>query len=143
MLEINTVALLIQIANFLILLFLLNKFLFKPIRAVLARRAHKFEDLSQTVESFEARAARSERAILEGRNASKKEGLSMKERLKAEAQEEERKFIDETMDSSERKVRDARKQLEASLASVRKDLESQAALLSKDVATRILGRSVS
>ena len=143
MLEINPAALFVQIANFLILVFLLNKFLFKPIRAILAERALKFTGLSEAVEGFEARAMASERGILEGRDASKREGLVEKERLKTEAQEEERRLIDDAIGASDRTIREARGQVEASVASAREALESQVAALSQELATRILGRSAS
>ena len=142
MLEINPAALLVQIANFLILLFLLNKLLFKPIRSVLSERAGRIKGLSEEVERFQARASDSERGIKEGRDASRKAGLAEKERLKAAAQEEERRLVEEALGASDRKVNDARKKVEASIASVREALGAQVAALSEEAASRILGRSV-
>ncbi|HDR14855.1 MAG TPA: hypothetical protein ENN79_05085 [Desulfobacteraceae bacterium] len=143
MLEINPVALLIQIANFLLLVFLLNKLLFKPIRAILAERAGRMKKLSDSAEALEARALASEREIHEGRDASKRKGLGEKERLKAEAQGEERKLIEEAMESSDHKVAEARKQLEASMSSIKESLDLSVSALSREAASRILGRSVS
>jgi F-type H+-transporting ATPase subunit b len=143
MLEINPVALLVQIANFLLLVFLLNKLLFKPVRTILSERAGKLKKLSDHAGSLEAKALASEQAIQEGRNASKKKGLAEKERLKTEAQEEEQELISEAMQSSESKVAEARKQVEASIASVRESLDLQVSALSREAASRILGRSVS
>ena len=102
MLEINPAALLIQIANFLILLFLLNKLLFKPIRSVLAERAGKIQTLAEAAGSFEARASSSEREIRDGREASRRAGLAEKDRLKGEAQEEERRVMEEALKASSR-----------------------------------------
>ncbi len=143
MLEINPVALLVQIANFLLLVFLLNKLLFKPIRAILSERAGTLKKLSDSAGSLEATALASEQEIREGRDASKMKGLAEKERLKAEAQEEEQKLIAEAMGSSERKVAEARKQVEASISSIKEALDLQVSALSRDAASRILGRSVS
>jgi F-type H+-transporting ATPase subunit b len=143
MLEINPVALLVQIANFLLLVFLLNKLLFKPIRAILSERAGTLKKLSDSAESLEAKALASEQEIQEGRDASKRKGLAEKERLKAEAQEEEQKLIAEAMGSSERKVAEARKQVEASISSIKEALDLKVSALSHEAASRILGRSVS
>jgi F-type H+-transporting ATPase subunit b len=143
MLEINPAALLVQIANFLVLVFLLNKFLFKPIRTKLAERAQKLEGLSEIAEGFETQAMTWEKDIREGRDASKREGLAEKERLKSEAQAKERKLIEEAMEASDRKVGDARKQAQTSIPSIRQALDLQVTALSRDVAARILGRSLS
>jgi F-type H+-transporting ATPase subunit b len=143
MLEINPVALLVQIANFLLLVYLLNRFLFRPIRGMLAKRAGKVEKLSDSAARLEASAHASEQEIQEGRDASRRNGLAEKERLKTEAQEEELRLIQEAMEASEHKVSEARKQLEASMASIRESLDLQVSALSREAASRILGRSVS
>jgi len=143
MLEINPVALLVQIANFLLLVFLLNKVLFKPIRAILSERAGRLKKLSDRADGLESRALASEQEIREGRDASRRKGLAEKERLKTQAQAEEQRLLEEAMESSERKVVEARKQVEASISSIKASLDSQVSALSHEAASRILGRSVS
>jgi F-type H+-transporting ATPase subunit b len=143
MLEINPVALLIQIANFLLLVFLLNKLLFKPIRLMLSERAGTLKKLSDSADSLEAKALASEHEIQEGRDASRRKGLAEKERLKTQAQAEEQKLLEEAMQSSEHKVAEARKQVEASISSIKASLDAQVSALSREAASKILGRSVS
>lgn len=143
MLEINPFALFIQIANFLVLVFLLNKFLFKPIRAILAKRASKLDGLAETIRDFESRAMASEDSIIKGRESSKREGLAEKEILKAGAHQEEIVLIEDAVGESERMILEARAHLEESMISVRESLGLQTGSLSQEVASRILGRSVS
>ncbi|RLB11358.1 MAG: ATPase, partial [Deltaproteobacteria bacterium] len=64
--------LLIQMANFLILLFLLNMFLYKPIRNILAKRNGEFEKLTRLIEEMRKQMEERQRRIEEALAQAKK-----------------------------------------------------------------------
>lgn len=95
-----------QIVNFLILIYLLKRFLYKPILKAMAEREKKISDrLQQAAEKrekaqTEAKALAAERQELENK----------KEQLQAEAKEEIRQWRDEAMEKAKQeaeKVRDS------------------------------------
>ena len=141
MLSVDT-TLLIQIANFLVLLFLLNIFLFKPIRGILAKRNEEVNALQESIDSFQSRAAESEKGVIEGQTQARKEGVSEKDSLKGQGLEKEQGILQDAVSAAEAKIGSAKKDMEAKMADVRKSLENQVAAFSNELAEKILGRSV-
>jgi F-type H+-transporting ATPase subunit b len=134
--------LIIQIANFLILLFLLNIFLYKPIRGILAKRSEAESGLQSSIDDFQFRADENERGVEEGKVQARKEGTKEKESLKGLGLEKEQGIVREAMSAAEEKIGNARKDVDAKMADVKKSLEKQVAVFSTELAEKILGRSV-
>ena len=134
--------LLIQIVNFLVLLFLLNIFLFKPIRGILAKRNEEEGSLKGSIEDYQARAEKSEKGVEEGKIQARKEGVSEKDSIKGQGLEKEQNILQEALRASEEKIGIARKDMDAKMDDVRKALEDQVAAFSNELAEKILGRSV-
>ena len=141
MLEINF-SVVVQVVNFLVLLFLLNKFLYQPIRTILSRRAEEMDTLANRVEEYLGKSEEREKGIEEGTILARKEGYSRREACKAEAASEERGILKEAASSVEQQVGAAREDIEAKIAGVRKALDDQVSALSSELAEKILGRSV-
>ncbi len=141
MLEYNF-TLLIQIANFLVLLLLLNIFLFKPIRGILAKRSEEESALQESIDGFQSRADESEKGVIEGQNKARKEGVSEKDSLKGQGLEKEQGILQDAVSTAEDKIGIAKKDMEAKMADVRKSLEDQVSAFSNELAEKILGRSV-
>ena len=134
--------LIIQIANFLILLFLLNIFLFKPIRGILAKRNEEENGLQSSIDDYQARADQNEKGVEEGKVQARKEGVKEKDGLKGQGMEKEQGILRDAMSAAEEKIGNARKDVDAKMADVRKSLEDQVAVFSNELAEKILGRSV-
>ncbi|HDZ91359.1 MAG: hypothetical protein JRJ09_02470 [Deltaproteobacteria bacterium] len=141
MLDINS-TLLIQIVNFLVLLFVLNLILFRPIRRVLAEREKEMNSRQKTIDEFQTRAQENEKGIEEGIVKARKEGYAEKEALKAQGLEEEKNILQEAGAGVEKKLGAAKKEMEAKIAATREALEAQIASFSEELAQKILGRSV-
>ena len=141
MLEINT-TLFIQIINFLVLLFLLNLLLFRPIRGVLNRRNEEMSALRRLVEEYGGKISEQEKGIEEGIVLARKEGYLEKEKLKTEGLEEEKNVLQEAGSSAEDKIRRATKEMEEKLSGVRKALDEQVSVFSRELAEKVLGRSL-
>ena len=132
----------IQIANFLILLFLLNIFLFKPIRGILAKRNEEESGLQSSIDDYQTRADQNEKGVEEGKVQARKEGVIEKDGLKGQGTEKEQGIVRDAMSAAEEKIGNARKDVDAKMADVRKSLEDQVAVFSNELAEKILGRSV-
>ncbi|MFP3910528.1 MAG: hypothetical protein ACLFUT_00500 [Desulfobacteraceae bacterium] len=134
--------LILQIANFLVLLLVLNLILYRPIRRVLAQRDEEMSSRENTIESFQQKAQQYEKDIEEGMVRARKEGYTQKEALKAEGVEAEKGLLQEAGQSVEQKLGAARKDMEGKVADVRQALEGQISDFSNELAEKILGRSV-
>jgi len=134
--------LIIQMANFLILLFLLNIFLYKPIRGILAKRNNEFESLSRLIEQMKKQVEERQKSIEEALLQAKKLGVSEREALKEEATEYEKELLKQTYMTVEQKLAKAKAELEKRLKLIHEELQKEVILFSKELAERILGRRV-
>ncbi|NCO60763.1 MAG: hypothetical protein COZ70_16010 [Deltaproteobacteria bacterium CG_4_8_14_3_um_filter_51_11] len=141
MLEVNS-TLFIQIANFLILLFIINALLFKPIRNVLARRNSEISSLEKVVEDFSSKAQQKEKDIEESNSKARKDAFLEREKLKGEGGDTEKGILQEAMAQAEQKIGGARRELEAAMQGVRQTLESELTVFSKQLSEKILGRAL-
>ncbi|MBW1850571.1 MAG: hypothetical protein JRJ15_03910 [Deltaproteobacteria bacterium] len=132
----------IQIVNFLVLLFLLNIFLYKPIRGILAKRHEEESSLEKSIENYQTRADENEKGIEEGKVQARKEGAQEKEAFRGQGLEKEQGILQEASSAAEEKIGSARKDLEAKIAGVRESLEHQIAVFSNELAEKILGRGI-
>ncbi|MCD6306418.1 MAG: hypothetical protein J7M32_09035 [Deltaproteobacteria bacterium] len=141
MLNING-TLILQIANFLVLLLILNLILFKPIRKILSQREEEFQSRRKVIDDYQSRAQQIQKDIEEGKVLARKEGYTAKEMLKNQALEEEKGILQEAGSAVEQKLTAAKKDIEAKTAAAREALEGQIASFSKELAQKVLGRSI-
>jgi len=141
MLQIDT-SLLIQIINFLLLVFLLNIFLYRPIRRIIARRSEEMGSLDQAIETAEKKSNENEESIHENRLLARKDGYQTKEALKLEGLAEEKTILRASGSQVDEKISGAKVEIDGQTDAVRKALEEQVAVFSKELAEKILGRSV-
>jgi F-type H+-transporting ATPase subunit b len=138
LLQINS-TLFIQIVNFLLLIWILNKLMFRPFLDLVERRKEetqgtrkKAEDIMDRAESVKGTynasmsEAASEVAVLS--DSQKKAGREEGERITGEARSSSAAYLD-----------NARQELRAGLDQVRKELAGQSADLAGEIARKILG----
>jgi F-type H+-transporting ATPase subunit b len=114
--------LILQIANFLVLLFIMNLILFKPIRKILSHREEEMNSRRKTIDDYQGRAERSGKDIEEGKVRARKEGYTAKETLKSQGLEEEKGILQEAGVAVEQKLDAAKKEIEAKVAAARESL---------------------
>ena len=135
-------AVLIQLVNFLVLMFILNIFLYKPIRKVLAERQGRIseakakaegvdQDVQEKMAEYEARLKAMKSGAADERAALMKEALSEE----AAILEAARKEAGESLSAI--KARIAKESADA-----RTLLQEQAKALSVDICEKVLGRSL-
>ncbi|MFH1350427.1 MAG: hypothetical protein ABII26_05765 [Pseudomonadota bacterium] len=141
MLEINF-SLIIQIANFLFLLFLLNILLYRPIRKILSQRHNEMASLQDMIGGFQSKFSQYKKELESETLGARKEGFKEKEDLKNAGLEEERNQLQGAMSSAEQKMGTAREEIKGKMVDVRQSLQSEVDSFSKELAEKILGRSI-
>ena len=134
--------LLLQIVNFLVLLFILNLILFRPIRKILSQREEEMSSRQKTIDDFQDQAEKNEKGIEEGVVQARKEGYAEKEAFKSQGLEQEKEILEEAGAGVEQKLSAAKKEIETKIAVAREALEGQIASFSDELAQKILGRSI-
>ncbi len=134
--------LILQIANFLVLLVVMNIVLYKPIRGILAKRDEEMASRQKMIDGYQGHVEDNEAAIESGMVSARKEGYKEKESLKALGQEEEKGVLQEAGAAVERKLTAAKQEIETKITAARETLESEISGFSNELAEKILGRSV-
>ena len=109
----------LQIANFLVLLVVMNIILYKPIRGILAKRDEEMASRQKMIDDYQGRVKDNEETIESGMVSARKEGYQEKESLKVLGQEEEKGVLQEAGAAVERKLTAAKQEIEAKVAAAR------------------------
>ena len=136
------ITLVIQMINFLVLLFVLNLILFRPIRNIIKERNQIVENFNTDITSLtdEAQASMDqfEQKLLEAR----KEGMVRVQSMKDEGEEAEAKLIATTNEEVQAKIEEARKKVASDIREARTQLQDQVQAFSLAVTEKVLGRSI-
>ena len=127
-----------QIVNFLILLYLLNRFLFKPVLARLDERNSKIgkglEDAEAAARDRELARAEREAAVEEAR----KEAAEMVARANKMAEDTRKEILDEARSQAEKATERAREEINAEKERAMAELRAQVADLALDAAAKLV-----
>ena len=132
----------LQIANFLVLLVVMNIILYKPIRGILAKRDEEMASRQKMIDDYQGRVKDNEGAIESGMVSARKEGYQEREALKAQGQDEEKGILQEAGATVERKLTAAKQEIDTKVTAARETLEGEISGFSNELAGKILGRSV-
>jgi F-type H+-transporting ATPase subunit b len=133
--------LLIQFLNFLVLLFLLNTFLFKPVLKALNKREKTLGSLFDNVDSIKEETVRLEHAYTDGSMERKKPVLEAKEATLTEARKSSIHLIEEARTELSEELAKVKIEVERESASISNALKGEVEKLSINVAQKILKRS--
>jgi F-type H+-transporting ATPase subunit b len=136
------ISLVYQMINFLILLFVLNVLLYKPIRKVLLERKAKIQGLESGVEKATADLVSQEESYKNGLRQARSEGLKEKEAFVEEASKQEREIIDQINQKAQANLARIKKQVAEETEQARKTLEKEVAVFAKAIGEKILGRAL-
>ena len=139
MIEIN-LTIVIQVVQFLLLLFILNRFLFRPTINLIEEREQKIttwkEETKNFHESMQERLQSYENQILEA----KAQAQEQQELVTVELQKEEDKKLEAVSEEAVRIVVSTREKLQEETEMLRGQLREQAEEMSQLVAEKVLGR---
>ena len=136
------ITLVIQMVNVLILLFVLNFILFRPIRKIIKERNQIVETFNSDITSLTGEAQSSmekfEVKILEARQ----EGVGRVQSMKDEGEQAEVELIATTTQEVQAKIDEARKKVVSDIQDARTELQKQVQTFSVAVTEKILERSI-
>jgi F-type H+-transporting ATPase subunit b len=127
--------------NFLVLLFVLNLVLYKPIRNVVLERKAKIEGMQAGAEKAAGDLVAGEDAYKDGLKQARSEGLKTKETFMEEAFQEEKEIIDKINKKAQANLAEIKKQVATETEQARKALEGEVEAYAKAIGEKILGRA--
>ncbi|MEA1968940.1 MAG: ATP synthase F0 subunit B [Thermodesulfobacteriota bacterium] len=134
-------SLVIQIINFLFLLFVLNLVLFKPVRKILLERKEKIAGLGKGVEELSKEAVDKDEAYKDGLKGARSEGLKQKETFIEQASQEEKEIIERINKKAQANLAEIRGQVAEETAKARVALEKEIDAFAMAMGEKILGRA--
>jgi F-type H+-transporting ATPase subunit b len=132
-----------QIINFLLLVFLLNVVLFRPIRNALKERQAKLLAQEAAITVLMDQGQSLEDEIKEELAAARRAGAGARETLKQEGAQAEATLLEEVKRQVEMEWATVEKKIKADMAKARKSLQTQTQSFAQLLATKILGRELS
>lgn len=135
------ISLVYQMINFLVLLFVLNLVLYKPIRNVLLERKAKIQGMQSGAEKAASDLVAGEDAYKNGLKQARYEGLKEKEAFVEEASKEETEIIDKINRKAQASLAEIKKQVVDETEQARKALEGEVEAYAKAIGEKILGRA--
>ena len=133
----------IQIINFVFLIWVLNTVLYKPIRKVLRQRNEKIAGLEKNIDTY-TRDSREKDASFElGIKDARKRGLKEKDALLQAAADEEKKIIAKINEKAQAEITAIREKIAKDAARVRETLAQEIEVFAEEIERKILGRSAS
>ena len=136
------ISLVIQIVNFLFLIWALNLIVYRPIRNILVKREEKVKGLEQGIEACKRDTIEKEEAFADGIKEARAKGLKEKEDLIAVASEEEKKIITAINEEAQANLSEIREKIAKDAEAIRVSLEQEVDEFAKSIGQKILGRAV-
>jgi F-type H+-transporting ATPase subunit b len=133
---------LIQVVNFLILIALLSRFLFTPLKKFLAERAEGIEGALAEAKLAREAAARTHEEHRAQVLAAQREAAALREQAQREVEAERQALMKESRDAAQRLIHEAKATLETETKRARAALREEVATLALSAAERLLGRSM-
>jgi F-type H+-transporting ATPase subunit b len=133
---------LIQVVNFLILIALLSRFLFTPLKKFLAERAEGIERALAEARLAREAAAKAQEEHRAQVLAAQREAAAVREQVQREVEVERQRLMKESREAAQRLIDEAKTAIEMETRRARAALREEVATLSLSAAERLLGRSM-
>jgi F-type H+-transporting ATPase subunit b len=133
-------SLVLQIVNFLVLIWVLNMVLYKPIRKVLLERKNKVNGLQSVIEGSAQQVDDKEKAYSEGVRQARAAGQKEKETLLQAAAEEEKAIVGKINDAAQAELKEVKGKIAQEMGAVKAALEKEVDAFADAIGQKILGR---
>lgn len=134
--------LILQFANFMVLLYLLNRILFRPLRAVMDKRRETIDGSHARARDLQAdiddKMSRYQKQLAEAKKLANDE----RAQLRKVAHEEEAAMIETAQANAGGRMEQIRKMVAQESASASEKLKQESSILAQRIAAKILGRSL-
>lgn len=130
----------VQIVNFLLLIWILNMVLYKPIRKILLERKEKITGLQDVIDGSDQEVIEKENAYAEGVRQARAAGQKEKEALIQTAAEEEKAIVGKINESAQAELRAVKEKIGQEVGTVKAALEKEIDAFADAIGQKILGR---
>lgn len=130
---------LIQLANFLITLLVLNFLMFGPIREIIKRRAELMNGQMGKIEQFTDQADSKMKGYEKALDEARRAGMDVRNDLKEQGQQEEQKILSEAGKVAASTMKEARDEISAEKGEAMKVLDGQVDEFAQKVTAKVLG----
>lgn len=130
----------LQIANFLLLIWILNMVLYKPIRKILLERKEKMVGMQSDIDGSAQQVQSKEDAYVEGVRQARAAGQQEKEVLMQAAADEEKAIIGKINEAVQSELKDVREKITQEMGTVKAALEDEIDAFADAIGQKILGR---
>jgi len=135
-------SLIVQVINFLILLFILKRLLYKPFLAKMEERTQAIQKSLDEAQAARAQAARQQEENETRLRAAHAEAAAIRAQAMKEASEEQKRLVEAARAESQRLVEGAKAQMDADVRRAREELRREVADLATAVAEKLVRRSL-
>jgi F-type H+-transporting ATPase subunit b len=132
----------IQIVNFLVLIWVLNIVLYRPIRNMLLQRREKVSGLEGTIEDANTQMTEKDEAFSRGIKEARAKGLREKESLIKEGEAEEKEIVGRINEKAQAELAQVKDKIAKEAQEVRDTLMKEVDAFASDIGQKILGRAV-
>jgi F-type H+-transporting ATPase subunit b len=132
----------LQIINFLLLIFILNVLLYKPIMGILEKRQKQFDDSQEEIRRLNQDVEKKMLEYEEKSRQAKLAALELKNQAMAEGTETAKAVINAVRGEIPKIVESFNEKLGKEVEEARKILTGQSQKISREIAEKVLGRSV-
>ena len=139
---IPNISVIIQIANFLVLIWVLNIILYRPIRKIIQQRKEKVQSFETTIETYNSDIQEKDEAFTTGLKAARAKGLNQKDALLQEGIDEEKKLIENVNANAQAELSEVREKIVRDVEATRASLQEKIDEFADDITQKILGRTV-
>ena len=140
--ELIPYTILIQIINFLVLLFLLNIIIYRPIRSVLKKRNEEMDSTSSTTDEWKRKIERYASEIEENVDSTRRLGLKERMGLRDNGLAAEKELLQNAYSQVEEALGKAKNEIKEKVNSARASLQEEMESFSHELVEKILGRSL-
>lgn len=136
------ISVLMQIVNFLFLIWAMNIILYRPIRKILIQRKEKINGLEQDIDKIDKSIQEKENSYVLGVKNARSKGQKEKEALLSAAQNEEKQLIEKINKKAQQDLGQMRAKIIKDTEDVRKLLLNEVDACADAICQKILGRAV-
>jgi F-type H+-transporting ATPase subunit b len=135
-------SLIVQAVNFIILLLVLHRLLYKPLMATMEARSVAIKTALDEAQAARAEAARQGEENAARLKAAYAEAAAIQEQARKEAAEEQRRLVEAARAEAQRMMESAKAQLEADVRRAREDLRREVSEIAISVAEKLIRKSL-
>jgi F-type H+-transporting ATPase subunit b len=139
--EINW-TLFMQMINFLVLLFILNHLLYKPILKIIDERKKKINEASEECKSLDQKCEERLAIYKDQLQKARLNAIMQKEEIKTEGIETAKRLIEKVKEEADRILVDTTERIQREVVLAREALRRQAREMAVDIAEKLVGRKL-